>query len=54
MDVSSVLLLVEMGGLVMMIVILMLELLRERILANVMRPLCSDLNREEGSSMRLG
>ena len=54
MDVSSVLLLVEMGGLVMMTLIVMLELLRERMLANLMRLLCSDLGREERLSMRLG
>ena len=54
MDVSSVLLLVEMKGLVMAIMIVMLELLWERMLPNLMRPLCSDLDREERFSMRLG
>ena len=54
MDVSSVLLLVEVEGLGTMLLILMLELLWERMLANLIRPLCSDLDRKERLSMRLG
>lgn len=53
LDVSWALLLVEMEGLVTMTVIVMLNLLRERMLALLMRPLCSDLNRKERLSMRL-
>ena len=62
MGVSSVLLVVEMEGLVMMMVLVMLELLLERMLElllermlpNSMRPLCSDLDRKERLSIRLG
>lgn len=54
MDVSSVLLLVEMEGLVtMLLVMVKLKLLQERMLARLMHPSCSDLDRKERLSMRL-